>query len=263
MAYSSPIAHTIAQDPNTGGGITTSAIDTTGADFIVLGCLQYSTHSAPTDNKSNTWIELTLHGDGASTNNWIAYCQNPTVGSGHTFTLGPQYACIAVAAFSGSKATPFDVENGAGGTSTTLSTGSITPSENNELLIFTDGNLNSTNGPQTVSVGTLLDQLNRPTGPAIALAYEIQTTATARNPTFSWGGASVLVAGSIASFKAAAAPTASKYLVKPIFTLPGGMTALPDSLLWPAGIGAHALLALRRNAAITRRRMLSFLGWPR
>jgi hypothetical protein len=53
-----------------------------------------------------------------------------------------------------------------------------------------------------------------------------------------------------------APPAASKYLVKPIFTLPGG-------LIVPVGAGAHALLALRRNAAITRRRMLSFLGWSR
>jgi hypothetical protein len=51
-----------------------------------------------------------------------------------------------------------------------------------------------------------------------------------------------------------AAPATSKYLVKPMFTLPGGM-------LIPVGASAHAVLALRRNASVTRRRALSFLGW--
>lgn len=55
---------------------------------------------------------------------------------------------------------------------------------------------------------------------------------------------------------AQAAPATSKYLVKPGFTLPGGM-------LIPAGAAAHAALALRRNASIGRRRALSFFGWKR
>jgi hypothetical protein len=46
----------------------------------------------------------------------------------------------------------------------------------------------------------------------------------------------------------------SKYLVKPMFALPGG-------LIVPVGAAAHAALALRRNASVTRRRALSFFGW--
>ena len=51
-----------------------------------------------------------------------------------------------------------------------------------------------------------------------------------------------------------AAPGTSKYLVKPIFTLPGG-------LIVPVGMGAYAARALRHNLTMTRRRAMSFFGW--
>jgi hypothetical protein len=58
-------------------------------------------------------------------------------------------------------------------------------------------------------------------------------------------------------FGTAAAPGGtSKYLVKPSFVLPGG-------LIVPVGAAAHSLLALQRNASMTRRRALSFFGWNR
>ena len=192
-------------------GVTSSSIDTTGADFLVMVVGAYKSFP-PTvsDSKSNTWSALTLRDSGDSARILIYYVANPTVGTGHTFTLtgSSSYGSMCVHAFSGAKLTsPFDVENGVtGGVDTSRAPGSITPSENNELLI--------TGGTQDAIVSnlaigssyTLADNVYTGSGTnfASSLAYLIQTTAGASNPTWSWTTSSHN-AEVIASFKVAAA----------------------------------------------------------
>lgn len=55
---------------------------------------------------------------------------------------------------------------------------------------------------------------------------------------------------------ATSTPATSKYLVKPLFTLPGG-------LIVPIGAGAYAARALQHNVPMTRRRAFNFFGWNR
>src|SRR5207249_3237049 len=76
---------------------------------------------------------------------WYVYA--PTVGSGHTFTCSTgsaTYPAITVAAFAGAASSPFDVENGNGTQNTTASTGSITPTQDNDLIITIGANQTGT-----------------------------------------------------------------------------------------------------------------------
>jgi hypothetical protein len=99
----------------------------------------------------------------------------------------------------------FDQENGAnnGSTATTCTTGSVTPSEDNELLFYGWGDAWAT--ISSIDVGTIINQLALVGGTAFAIAsaYQIQTTATTRNVTATFN-ASARAVGSIATYKQAA-----------------------------------------------------------
>lgn len=186
--------------------VTTSAIDTTGCDLLVANIFWSNGANASagvTDSKGNTWTAATKYNASDAANRFY-YCQPTSVGSGHTFTIGPPntFGGIIVLGFSGVKVTsPYDGVNGANSASaSSLATGSLTPSEDNCLLIYaatTAGNITA------VDVGTLQETANGIGGTTYGggVGYEIQTTATARNPSFS---ASVTnqMAASILAFKA-------------------------------------------------------------
>lgn len=193
--------------------VTTAAIDTTGADLLVVAVSEYfgATGASLSDSKSNTWTQLTAYVTADYLRIRLYYCQAPTVGTGHTFTYSGTdvYCAVAVSAFTGSAATPADQQNGAGVTSATqVQPGSITPSENNCLVVSALAyDLTET---VTVTEGmTITDQIQRVASEhfALGLAYKIQTTAAAINPTWSWTTAERAVA-TVASFKAAAASSA-------------------------------------------------------
>ncbi len=103
--------------------------------------------------------------------------------------------------------TPFDVENGAiQYVGTTLQPGSVTPSENNELIVtglgFYPSGVLSVNSSFTIS-----DQVNYVSSAAMGLgaAYLVQGTAGAVNPTWTDSTTATSLAAVIATFKAAAA----------------------------------------------------------
>lgn len=162
---------------------TTSGIDTTGADLLVavVGA------ESPTisDSKGNTWTGLTLQSSTGSSK--IFYCLTPTVGSGHTFDPGVSYRAVAVLAASGADA--YEAENGAIGT-TPLSTGSLTPSVDDCLVVAAGGYGHDAN---TFGIGggfTIAASRDGVTGVSYGalIAYLIQTTAAAANPSISWSG---------------------------------------------------------------------------
>lgn len=202
-------AHAIVSGLNS--PLTTSAIDTTGANLIVIVDGYYAgagggTLLAPTDNKGNTYTGLTRKSTTNSTCR-IWYCASPTVGSGHTFTLSASLGIIAggiaVQAWSGANIAPFDVENGTTNAGvTSVQPGSVTPNNNNSLIIAgvsTDGAGSSfaINSSFTVS-----DSANYSGGnnDGIGAAYFVQGAAAAINPTWSWTG-SAEVSAPIAVFK--------------------------------------------------------------
>lgn len=213
MAYAL-ISNELKQSTD-GTNVTSTGIDTTGADFIVLLiALADLNLGNPTisDSKSNSWTAATGYSttSGFQNNTRFYYAQGSlTVGASHTFTANCPFSdepSICIAAFSGSASTPIDLEAGvvSGGTSTSVQPGSITPSADNCLVVFGLSYQDTT--AASVDTGTLLNTATHVGGQAhgVGLAYTIQTTATAINPTWSWTNA-VARSANIASFKSAAA----------------------------------------------------------
>lgn len=192
------------------GSATGSPVDTTGANLIVI-CTGHFTGSGGTavvsDSKGNTWTELGRTSSPTSLQSVMFYCLNPTVGAGHTFTIGSDvgiYTRGQIYAFSGAISSGVsDQQNGAANASTsTLQPGSVTPSVGRELIItttFTGVN----------AVGTTIDSgfstpdsfFDAGTGFTMSSAFLIQVNAAAVNPTWTYP-ASGAASARIATFKA-------------------------------------------------------------
>lgn len=189
-------------------GGTTGSIDTSGASFLVLSVGWYVGGTAPTisDSKSNTWTALTQQSWGGVSANRLYYCASPSVGSGHTFTASgsSSYSSMCVLAFSGSHATPYDQENGSGATSATIQPGSITPPEDNCLVV---SGVCPSDSSGAIAINGGFTEYDIPwvigVNEGCGIGYLIQTTATAANPTWTMDASSFVTATS-ATFKAAA-----------------------------------------------------------
>lgn len=192
----------------TDSSVTSGSIDTTGANLLVMN-IAVDGGATPTiaDSKGNTWNALTS--STLTVKNLMYYSIPTSVGSGHTFsnTGASNYCSLEVETFSGVHATPVDQQNGATGTgSATLATGSVTPSEDGELVIAGLG-FNASGTTITINGGfTKTHEVNFGGGNnyGSAMAYLIQTTATAANPTWTRGANVDAMAARIVTFKAAA-----------------------------------------------------------
>jgi hypothetical protein len=211
MAWgSSPVASVSAA---LNGGGTSGAIDTTGADTL-FAAVSRLTGDSPTfsDSKSNTWTlirtQADVAGGGLVTTDHYRSATPATVGSGHTFSLsGGTFAAIAVTAFAGGATSAIDDQENStgGGAGTTISTGSITPTVDNTIVITTivtsDGaDPDTINGGFTIAVHLSSGGANFGAG----IAYLVQTTATAANPQWTLSGGATYIAATIANYKAAA-----------------------------------------------------------
>lgn len=174
---------------NAGGdttSVTSGAIDTTGADLIVAWATGYLSVVAFSDNKGNTYTPLTVRSNSGGINGRFWYCFGPTVGTGHTFTSGSSYPGIGVLAFNcGLGSDPFDVENGADGTGTSIQPGSVTPADADNIVVTGVGE-GTTGGTPTVD-GGFTEPNAEADGAAFSttIAYLIQSSAAAQNPTWS------------------------------------------------------------------------------
>lgn len=210
MAYSI-VAHTGAGSTD-GNSITTSAIDTTGATLLTVGVADYDavTIGTVSDSKGNTWTPRTTRNNAAGSRVCLYDCvPGGNVGSGHTFTytVTGGLPVICVIAASGGSGSPFDAETGAAqATGTTITPGSLTPAEANEILISMFMSNDSNAGVSVDSGFTVSDFANRVVGQHFegAMAYLIETTATAQNPSWSVPD-STYSAVALAAYKVAAA----------------------------------------------------------
>lgn len=213
----SVIAHTISGTNN--NSTTSSSINTSGASLLVVAIAYYAGAPPPTLSdlvgaSSNTWVPLTSYSSGIGVVK-IYYAVNPVVGSGHTFTLSGTgtFPALSVIALGGANtASPFDVENGS---ISSYQPGSVTPSEGNEVLIT--ATIDNATGAicNTIDEGfTIADSVVNSLGNyfGLALAYLIETSATAKNPTWS-GGSGSAPCSAIATFKAAT----SGSIIIPVF----------------------------------------------
>src|ERR1041385_6465100 len=195
------------------GTATTSAIDSTGANacFVYVAYPISSTPATPTDSKGNTYTALNLAGNSQRFGRWY-YSLGATVGSGHTFSdataSGNGFKTIFASCCAGVLATSArDVQNTNQTGSGAVTTGSVTPGSNSELCLAGTSQFN--NGTDTYAIDssfTLDKKFLSASFEGGATAYQIQTTATTRNP--SWTNSNVDgSAASVGCFKAAASGT--------------------------------------------------------
>jgi hypothetical protein len=203
------VAHTIQAGFNS--PLTTAGINTTGADLIVVSVV-VDTNGAGiagnrptiTDSNSNGWTQIKAQADGSGVSaTYLFFSHNPTVGSGHTFTSTTATVpagTITVQAWSGSVVGTVTDHNNAGntGAATSLQPGSITLSQNNSLVVASFGGLDGDAGDtQSIGSGFALSDQNTFVGGnhyAGAMAYLVQGSAAAINPTWSWTNSSASAA---------------------------------------------------------------------
>lgn len=178
---------------------TTSAINTTGATIIEVS-LAVNNGTTPTvsDSKSNTWVALTaIAGTNETTYKFYANCSaSGKNGTSHTFSVsGANAFCpIAVVAYAGTNLIFGSQSAGAAsGSTTALSTGSVTPPTSPALITSALGGAAARVG-LAVAGGTLAIRetqvFSGGVSYALAIADEIQVVAAARNPAWSWTPAS-------------------------------------------------------------------------
>jgi hypothetical protein len=185
------LTSTSAESSNS-NGFTTSAINTTGADLIVIAQNYYfelADPANPSDSKGNTW---TLLGTATATGPYydqlkVWACFNPTTDASHTFsmTTGSTYGAMAVAAYSGTDAFETYGANAIAGVSQ-INTGSYTPAANGELVIAALGRREGVGSVTTDDSNfTVIEQQDRSANAlGMAYAHSIQTAAAAVNPKF-------------------------------------------------------------------------------
>ena len=189
----------------TAGG-TSASLNTTGATLLVVVIAQQGTDVTVSDSKANAWTGLTVRG--TSPKNRIWYAANPTVGPGHTFTISgaSTFSAGDVQAFSGvATSSPFESQNGASATASTIQAGVVTPVSSGSLIVAgigggaafggaaatIDSGFTKTNGQ--IYVGS--------TSYGVAAAYLVQSVAATVNPTWANFNAGIAVAATIAVFK--------------------------------------------------------------
>jgi hypothetical protein len=151
-----------------------------------------------TDSAGNTWTRIAQPGP-ANNQQWaeMYYSHNPTTSASHTFSYSGGYAAMEAQAFSGSASgAVLDQSNSA--VTTGGQPGSITPTHDNELVVASwssDASSNPTiSSPYTI---TDSDLWNGGVTYGSAMAYAVQTTAAATNPTWTGAGDHAMI---IASF---------------------------------------------------------------
>lgn len=214
-------AHAVANGTN---GATTSAINTIGATLLILAISAYTGGPAdnPDDSAGNTWTPLTTYAQAAgSFRVTIYYDASPTTSATHTFSNSGtgNYTSIAVIAFSGTGATPFNTENGADSVDAALGlqTGAITVADGDLVISAAGIYFGAPSVTLSVDGGlTITDQVhNAGVSEGIALAWGVKSGSGGINPTWTPSSSKGL-AVTIADFDAdagGAPPSARRRIV--------------------------------------------------
>jgi len=181
---------TLIAETGAGGDANTSTTpdkDTAGADLIVGLCTWYTPNGpvTPVDSLGDTvTLGDQVNGSGGMSGR-LFWIENPTPGTRHFsisgVTINPN---IVWAAWSGKKSgTAFETQTGTGGSGSTIQPGSITPSEDGELVVCGgfagNGSLVGVDAPLAMTASSPVS--NGGGFMLAALAWQAQTTAAAVN----------------------------------------------------------------------------------
>lgn len=189
-----------------GDGVTSSAINTTGATLLVAVASSTANDTeTPTDSSGNTWTALTQL-TSSSYRIRIYYVCGPTTGATHTFTAhgAGSNPKIQVSAWSGTPTSGcYDSqESGFNNISLTIQPGAVTPSATGHLIIT---GLTVGTGATTATIDSGFTVMDTATGtfPSASHAYKIESTTGAINPTWTIaGGTDRILLARAAIFKA-------------------------------------------------------------
>lgn len=182
-----------------GAGTSSGALfDSFYSNVIVASAVTAGgTGGTISDNKSNSWTSAVDKNDGATNRVTIYHVLSPTVGAGHTFTwTGGAVEAIDVQAWRCPGGAPtLDQTNG---TTSGTQPGSITPTADDCLLIAGAAGGTDASAPTIDSGFTVTTSRAFTTSVCLnsGMAYLVQDTAAAINPTWSDTGANA-----IASYK--------------------------------------------------------------
>lgn len=183
-------------------GSSLSGLNTAGADWIIAGITQESGVFSPSDSEGNTWNGLSLVNTTSKTQLFVA--SSPVLTSAaHDFYIGQYFGCIAVIWGTGSLGGSF-VDGDVGAASN--SPGTITPTEDNELLVSIVSGLNWAGQPTpTIDSGFTFAGVSAAFADHgnLAIAYKIQTGAGSESPIWTSSDIFGRTATCLASFKAA------------------------------------------------------------
>lgn len=195
------ISHAQAHNASSGLAYSTSGIDTTGATYLIVSiCSGNGSVGTLTDSKGNIWAAATPFINGSFTGQQVFYSLNPTVGTGHTFSVGTggSNSSMTVEAFGGGLQS-LDVNSQAsGGGGATVQAGPVTPSFAGSLVISTASTQGGISSVVSINSGFTVTDIVPDGGGgnynSSSLAYLIQTSIVSEDPTWtlsSGGGGSV------------------------------------------------------------------------
>jgi hypothetical protein len=171
---------------------TTGAIDTTGADLLVMVVGYFTTPTSVSDSKGNSWTALTENTGAGNPRVRIYYAWNAIVGTGHTFTVtqaGSLIGSAVVRAYSGSLTSgdPFDQESSGDAASGNVTLGSLTPSADDCLIVTGLSNDAMASATTSINGGFTIEGFQDHVGGTsfgAGFADLIQTSAAAAAPTW-------------------------------------------------------------------------------
>jgi hypothetical protein len=184
------IAQSAAGSTNS-SSVTTSGINTTGATLLLAAVSSYTGLAAVTDSLGNIW--QTSKNTTVAASLVVYYCANPKTGASHTFTAtclsGASSPAIAVQAFGGVDTLLAQPTLVSGSGVTSIQGAIVTPIFPNCFVVSAVSHFQTAT---TINMSFAAETVNGSSGSccAVGLAYLIQTTATAENPTWSWTGSS-------------------------------------------------------------------------
>ena len=175
--------------------VPTGAIDSTGANLLVVVVGNYGSSGGVTDNKGNVFSLAYSVSDGNYLRFYYSY--NPVVGPGHNFTSSSPYCSVVAMAFSGAAGIGLDKFSQSLSHANNVQPGSITPSMDGELLVTAcsgDGLVWPSASISGSGFTTVLENIAYAggNGEPLVVSCIVQGAAAPANPTWSLGNPSQL-----------------------------------------------------------------------
>lgn len=213
MAWGSSPVSSFSEYLGQNGGTSATSFSSASADTIFLTVASNNTNALTvSDSKGNTWTLIRSQDNGFGIMNYLYRTDTPAVvGSSHTFTVTgtSTFASISITCFAGGATSSIDDQENSAGTifSQTIQPGSITPSEANTLIITGITATDDNREPTTINSSfTVATSRSAPSGLNVGIAYLVQGSAAAVNPTWTLAnGSATHLDTTIANFRPAGA----------------------------------------------------------